>query len=171
MAVCWVALSCAGGGGGSASTDGGAADAGVADAGDLAHLCDVAQAKLWGTIDGVPVDATYPGKGFGIYAYGGADVHASFGTDGSFVALRSSAYDREEPVRFALVQFPRDGVFAEQVYCAGDSSAIAHERRPITFKLRNLVRRSTKKTDVPDAGPCEGTPVAGELDGCVGPAN
>ncbi len=53
----------------------------------------------------------------------------------------------------------------------GDSSTIAHERRPITFKLRNLFRRSTKRTDVPDAGPCEGTPVAGELDGCVGPAN
>ncbi|MFO0668651.1 MAG: hypothetical protein U0235_03340 [Polyangiaceae bacterium] len=168
----FLLLGCGTGGpGGSVLSDASAEGGASADAASTAHLCEPREVKVWGTLDGVPLDVTYPGKGFTIYAYGGADVHASFATEGSFVAARTSAYDREQPVSFALIQFPHEGPFAEEVYCAGPSSTIAHERRPITFKLRSLVRRSSKSATVPDAGTCEGAAIQGELEGCVGPGN
>ncbi len=134
---------------------------GNGDGGAPAGACGVKTASLSGTLDGTTVNQSYSSTGFSLVT---KTFSGSVGTRGrvEITLATSGASSAGTAIATAKLTMPNEGPFPGKVFCATGGKLTSGDT--YTFTLTGL----SASDGTGDAGTCSGSPVAGELDGCIG---
>jgi hypothetical protein len=137
-------------------------DGGTTPSGSAA-TCDTKQAKLSGSLDGTSIEQAYSSNGYALIL---KDFSGYIGSKGSLQAHfdQAGVSSAGSPIASGTLTMPTEGPLAGQVFCIGGGTITGGDGA-YAFTLTNLSKSAAAAGA--DAGACTGTPVSGEVTGCV----